>query len=48
MAAVRRPEEKKLVLEILDLQRRQQCYRELPLFEKEWGEYHKVPFAKTH
>lgn len=41
------PDDKKLVLEILDLNSGA-CYRELARFEKDWKEYFKAPFVKTH
>lgn len=37
--------EKKRVVELLESNR---FYQELPLFEKEWREYHKVPHVKAH
>ena len=39
--------EKKFVAEILDLSA-STCYRELPLFEKEWKQYHQIPYCKSH
>jgi len=40
-------DEKKAVCEVLDLSCGE-VYRDLPLLEKEWKEYHNVPYAKAH
>lgn len=40
-------EEKQAVWDILDLSCGE-VYRDLPVLEKEWREYHDVPFAKAH
>ncbi len=40
-------EEKQAVWDILDLSC-SEVYRDLPVLEKEWKEYHDVPFAKAH
>ncbi len=39
------PDEKKLIMEVLDSNR---YYEELPLFEKDWKEFNKVPYVKAH
>jgi dTDP-4-amino-4,6-dideoxygalactose transaminase len=39
--------EKKAVCDVLDLSCGE-VYRDLPLLEKEWKEYHKVPYVKAH
>jgi len=39
------PKEKKAVIKLLENNR---FYQELPLLEKEWREYHKVPYVKAH
>ena len=39
--------EKQAVLEVLGLNCGE-VYRDLPLLEKEWKEYHKVPYVKAH
>ena len=40
-------EEKQAVWEVLDLSCGE-VYRDLPLLEEEWREYHNVPFSKAH
>jgi len=39
------PQEKQAICDMLDSNK---FYEELPLFEKEWREYHNVPYVKAH